>query len=117
MHQPSAIVLCCAVLAAPARLSAQSGLPMPDYHIYAGSLHAHTAYTWSHGEQFAKGECAGIVTYAPNPAGPLSYRWSDGYVKAKTDGCPGYLRHQLGADPRPRHDREAGLGEIPGAAL
>ena len=25
-----------------------------DYQIYTGSTHAHTAYTWSHGEQWAK---------------------------------------------------------------
>ena len=25
-----------------------------EYHIYAGSTHAHTAFTWSHGEQWAK---------------------------------------------------------------
>jgi hypothetical protein len=24
------------------------------YHVYAGNTHAHTAYTWSHGEQWAK---------------------------------------------------------------
>ena len=26
----------------------------PEYHIYAGSTHAHTSYTWSHGDQWAK---------------------------------------------------------------
>jgi hypothetical protein len=67
---------------------------MPDCHIYAGNLHAHTAYTWSHGEQFAKGECAGIIVFAPNPAAPFAYQWSDGYVKTKTGGCPGiYVIH------------------------
>jgi hypothetical protein len=85
MHERSAIALCCAVLAAPA----QSGPPMPDVHIYAGSLHAHTAYTWSHGEQFAKGDCAGIMTFGPNPAAPFAYQWSDGYVKKQDGGCPG----------------------------
>src|SRR5215471_11722929 len=25
-----------------------------EYHIYAGSTHAHTVFTWSHGEQFVK---------------------------------------------------------------
>jgi hypothetical protein len=61
-------MLCCAALAVPASVTAQAGLPMPDYHVYAGNLHAHTAYTWSHGEQFAKGECAAIIVFAPNPA-------------------------------------------------
>jgi len=27
-------------------------LPAASYHIYAGSTHAHTAYSWSHGDQF-----------------------------------------------------------------
>jgi hypothetical protein len=89
MHAPAAIALCCAFLGAPGFLTAQTGPPMPDYHIYAGNLHAHTAYTWSHGEQFAKGECAGIMVFAANPAAPFAYQWSDGYVKMKTGGCPG----------------------------
>jgi hypothetical protein len=32
--------------------AAQTNLPGAEYHIYVGSTHAHTAYTWSHGEQF-----------------------------------------------------------------
>jgi hypothetical protein len=31
----------------------ETDLPGKEYHIYAGSTHAHTVYTWSHGEQFA----------------------------------------------------------------
>ena len=27
-------------------------LPAPAYHIYAGSTHAHTSNTWSHGDHF-----------------------------------------------------------------
>src|ERR1700721_1858880 len=38
------------------------------YRVYAGSTHAHTMYTWSHGEQFAKNDCSGIQVYARNPA-------------------------------------------------
>jgi hypothetical protein len=66
----------------------QVNAPAPEYHIYAGSTHAHTAYTWSHGEQWAKSDCAGIQVYAPNPAFPGISTWSDGYVKSKT-GCAG----------------------------
>lgn len=29
------------------------------YHIYAGNTHSHTAYTWSHGEQWMSGQEAG----------------------------------------------------------
>ena len=45
-------------------------------------------YTWSHGEQFAKNDCAGILVYARNPASPAVSTWSDGYVKSK-NGCAG----------------------------
>lgn len=30
--------------------------PPTAYHIYAGSTHAHTVYTWSHGDQFVKAQ-------------------------------------------------------------
>jgi hypothetical protein len=52
-----------------------------QYQIYAGSTHAHTSLTWSHGDQFAKNGCAGILVYADNA-------WSAGYVKSKNN-CPG----------------------------
>ncbi len=58
-----------------------------EYHVYAGSTHAHTSYTWSHGEQFAKNDCAGIQVYARDPATNIS-TWTDGYVTSKT-GCAG----------------------------
>src|SRR6185295_5554829 len=32
--------------------SSESDLPAPAYHIYAGSTHAHTSNTWSHGDHF-----------------------------------------------------------------
>jgi hypothetical protein len=56
--------------------------PVDDYQIYKGSTHAHTEYTWSHGAQYAKNGCVGIVVYADNV-------WSSGYVKTKKNGCPG----------------------------
>jgi hypothetical protein len=31
---------------------AQTTKPSADYHIYAGNTHSHTAFTWSHGEQW-----------------------------------------------------------------
>src|SRR5690348_16125195 len=39
------------VIAAPFLVAAEPALE--DYHIYAGSTHAHTQFTWSHGEQWA----------------------------------------------------------------
>jgi hypothetical protein len=59
-----------------------------EYHIYAGSTHAHTVFTWSHGEHLTKSNCAGILVYGPNPTSPLAWAWSSGYVKSKT-GCYG----------------------------
>jgi hypothetical protein len=59
-----------------------------EYQIYAGSTHAHTAYTWSHGEHLAKSDCAGILVFSHDPAAPFAWKWSGGYVKSKT-GCSG----------------------------
>ena len=39
-------------LAADLVAAEQVNAPSSAYHIYAGSTHAHTVYTWSHGEQF-----------------------------------------------------------------
>ena len=33
---------------------AQATSPLPQYYIYAGNTHSHTANTWGHGEQYAK---------------------------------------------------------------
>ncbi len=60
-------------------LAGHASQSVPEYLFLEGSTHAHTALTWSHGEQFAKGNCKGIQVYADN-------RWSDGYVKGDT-GC------------------------------
>ena len=82
----------------------------PVYHIYSGSTHAHTAYTWSHGEQFIntkeeKGEekTPGIYV-APDgaqyPAKSKSVKpdWqkhqgppSEHYALAKTNGYDFYV--------------------------
>jgi hypothetical protein len=42
------------VTAPPARADAPATQPAdaPQYHIYAGSTHAHTQFTWSHGDQW-----------------------------------------------------------------
>jgi hypothetical protein len=37
----------------------QTRPPVPPYHIYSGNTHSHTAYTWSHGDQWAKIKKAG----------------------------------------------------------
>ncbi|HZL56488.1 MAG TPA: CehA/McbA family metallohydrolase [Bryobacteraceae bacterium] len=58
------------------------------YHIYAGSTHAHTAYTWSHGAQFTTNGCSGIRVYGPDASHPGVSFWAEGYVKSK-NGCFG----------------------------
>jgi hypothetical protein len=65
-------------------LLSQVNQPPHAYKIYAGSTHAHTTYTWSHGDQFAKNNCAGILVYGPTPKSPGAFSWSDGYVKSAT---------------------------------
>jgi hypothetical protein len=71
----------------PVLLTGQAPEPAAEFHIYAGSTHAHTSYTWSHGDQFTKTGCNGIQVYAPSGSSGAQ-TWSDGYVKSKT-GCAG----------------------------
>jgi hypothetical protein len=47
-----------------------------SYHIYAGNTHAHTSHTWSHGEQWAKNGCAGVLAFAKDPSSNAPYSWS-----------------------------------------
>jgi hypothetical protein len=68
-------------------LTGQTPAPFSEYHFYAGSTHAHTEYTWSHGEQFANGDCAGIQVYARDPSTGVS-TWTDGYIKSNNE-CAG----------------------------
>jgi hypothetical protein len=43
-----------AATALTTRIAADTPQPAPTYHIYAGNTHAHTAFTWSHGDQWQK---------------------------------------------------------------
>ncbi|MEP7367316.1 MAG: hypothetical protein ABI972_28995, partial [Acidobacteriota bacterium] len=61
--------------------------PAPEYKIYAGSTHAHTSYTWSHGAHLNTNNCAGIMVYAPEKDSPSVSSWAQGYKKG--EGCPG----------------------------
>jgi len=56
-----------------------------EYNLYAGSTHAHTSYTWSHGEQFQRSNCVGILTYGPLP-GSNRFGWISG-ERLKEEGC------------------------------
>jgi len=46
LHLPVAAILCLASSASAAPAT------QPAYHFYFGNTHAHTAFTWSHGEQW-----------------------------------------------------------------
>ena len=67
-------IFCIALLILGARkIAAQTNLPCPEFHIYAGNTHSHTENTWSHGEQFEKvdkedGEKAPGLTVTPDGA-------------------------------------------------
>jgi hypothetical protein len=56
-----------------------------EYHIYAGNTHSHTQFTWSHGEQWAKSKCRGILVFT-SAMDPTTSGWSKGYVSS--DKCP-----------------------------
>jgi hypothetical protein len=71
----------------PLAFALAANSPAPEYHIYAGNTHSHTAYTWSHGEQFNNNGCAGIRVFASIPDSPYAYSWKDGYVKGNGK-CP-----------------------------
>lgn len=67
-------------------LHAQAKAAAPQYKIYAGNTHSHTQFTWSHGEQWQRGGCAGILVYGPQPNDPLLSLWRKGYVASQR--CP-----------------------------
>ncbi len=77
-------------LAAAARGQSPQGedaLPGSEYHIYRGSTHAHTTYTWSHGDQWVPASKPSRPV-APGPK--MQAQWVDGegstrmYVKDST---------------------------------
>jgi hypothetical protein len=49
------LITLCVWVFAFASHATETNLPASAYHIYAGSTHAHTSYTWSHGAQFDDG--------------------------------------------------------------
>lgn len=69
-HRAAAV---CLQLAIATGIYAQA---TPVLHIYSGNTHAHTEFTWSHGEQWAKGNCVGIQTYTPQQDDPSVSLWS-----------------------------------------
>lgn len=49
----------------------------PRYHFYAGSTHAHTSFTWSHGEMLQKSDCKGVRIYGLKPGSEDEFEWKD----------------------------------------
>lgn len=60
-----------------------------QYNIYRGNTHAHTSYTWSHGEHLAKSDCKGISVFAGDFNKDSVDQWKSGYVK--DSACPAIL--------------------------
>ncbi|MEO6923853.1 MAG: hypothetical protein ABI142_08510 [Bryocella sp.] len=69
-----------------ATLACAAQAQAPRYHIYSGNTHAHTQYTWSHGEQWQKNNCKGILVYTSAIDDPTASGWTKGYVTS--DRCP-----------------------------
>jgi hypothetical protein len=112
--------IACAGVARPG-FAQQTTTPSGEYHIYAGSTHAHTVFTWSHGEQWedAKpdaGEAkAGVVrtpegAQLPPPSKQLKADWQqrqgppgEHYARAKAAGYDFYTTtdHSQEADLQP----------------
>ena len=65
-------------LASAAVLTTSTVFAMDDvaYKIYAGSSHAHTIYTASHGEMLDRKDCAGVRSYGPMRDNPELEDWS-----------------------------------------
>ncbi|HEX5283085.1 MAG TPA: hypothetical protein VFW30_03110 [Bryocella sp.] len=78
--------VCCLVAALSAGVAAAQAPSAAVYHIYRGSTHAHTQYTWSHGEQWSKNDCKGILVFTQPVGDPDSSGWKKGYVSS--DRCP-----------------------------
>lgn len=68
---------------------AQSKKVLSLYNIYRGSTHAHTSYTWSHGEQWAKTDCKGIVVFGGDFNADSVDTWKAGYVNDTV--CPAII--------------------------
>jgi hypothetical protein len=68
---------------------AQSKSAAPGYSIFSGNTHAHTAYTWSHGEQLDKSNCKGILVFEGSAMADTPAVWTSGYVSDKA--CPAII--------------------------
>lgn len=83
------LLLVTALTIASVNTIAQSKTDEPIYHIYSGNTHAHTSYTWSHGEQWSKSDCKGIKVFDEDTNPDSVATWKSGYVKG--DACPAII--------------------------
>ena len=61
---------------------AQKTAKAPEYHLYAGSTHAHSAFTWSHGDMLAKNpQCVGVRVYGLKQGSDILFDWSEVNMK------------------------------------
>jgi len=86
------------VLALVVPTTARADAALPQYHIYAGNTHSHTANTWSHGEQYAKATEAGTSKKVRSKGKVLKPDWqkyqgppSAHYALAKSKGYDFYI--------------------------
>jgi hypothetical protein len=63
------LLLLCAFSTAAMLSAGQTNPPSPVYQIYSGNTHSHTAYTWSHGDQWVNAKKKSGKGKAPVPAG------------------------------------------------
>ncbi|MEG9434627.1 hypothetical protein JAO29_00310 [Edaphobacter sp. HDX4] len=73
------------------KASQHSNATAPEYHIYRGSTHAHTSFTWSHGEQWAKSGCKGVPLYGPDHNDPDVQSWAPEDHQAASGKCPSMI--------------------------
>ena len=79
------VPLICAFIGTTTSSLGQAKHAPVEYHIYAGNTHSHTQFTWSHGQQWEKGNCQGILVFSSS-MNPTTSGWSKGYVSS--DKCP-----------------------------
>ncbi len=101
-RQESCLLACSAILlclsAAPGLALDQTTVPAPQYHIYAGNVHSHTANTWGHGEQYATVPATADNSKKKKPAKSLRPDWKEHqgppaahYALAKSKGYDFYV--------------------------
>jgi hypothetical protein len=93
------LLLVCGLLILLGR-KAQSPPAQPVYHIYAGNTHSHTAYTWSHGEQWINPQkmTEDDAISQPGPDNVLRPNWqkvqgppSEHFALARAEGFDFYV--------------------------